>query len=344
MPSKTVSVVIFTLLSLSMLTLAFNIHLAEAETINVPDDYPTIQGAISHSNEGDIIFVRNGTYSGPIVIDRTLTLQGEHRNAAIIDGGTNEPSGSIVLVAANNVKISGFTIQHCRGGGNAVYLDGYVNMAFSDNIITGCNEGVRILHSSGNVVSYNIVQDCYYNTGVGFDWSYNNIVYHNTIIHNHYGLSGGYDNHDNTYSENTIINNDIGFGTNMYDDKFFHNNFVNNGVHVIANGTNQFDDGYPSGGNYWSDYTGQDLDKDGIGDTPYTINDRNKDRYPFMQQDSWRTSPPPAPKSPLGLVSEIALIVLDFLLNPMFVLAMVVSVLVVGYFLWLRKRERSALR
>jgi len=39
-------------------------------------------------------------------------------------------------------------------------------------------------------------------------------------------------------------------------------------------------DGYPSGGNYWSDYIGIDANHDGIGDTPYTIDANNIDRYP----------------------------------------------------------------
>jgi hypothetical protein len=54
---------------------------------------------------------------------------------------------------------------------------------------------------------------------------------------------------------------------------------------------NIWDDGYPSGGNYWKDYTGVDLyngpyqnetGSDGIGDTPYTIDANNTDRYPLM--------------------------------------------------------------
>jgi hypothetical protein len=45
---------------------------------------------------------------------------------------------------------------------------------------------------------------------------------------------------------------------------------------------NFWDDSYPSGGNYWSDYTGLDLDEDGIGDTPY-IFVGNQDNYPLMR-------------------------------------------------------------
>ena len=44
------------------------------------------------------------------------------------------------------------------------------------------------------------------------------------------------------------------------------NNFLNNSFDLSYNGQlndNQFD------GNYWSSYTGYDLDKDGVGDVPF---------------------------------------------------------------------------
>jgi len=61
---------------------------------------------------------------------------------------------------------------------------------------------------------------------------------------------------------------------------------------VTTGYANVWDDGYPSGGNYWSDYTGVDVKggpdqdlpgSDGIGDTPYVLDTNNRDRYPLTK-------------------------------------------------------------
>jgi parallel beta-helix repeat protein len=100
--------------------------------------------------------------------------------------------------------------------------------------------------------------------------------------------------------ENAIFNNNIisnaNYGIYITDSKsnqIYNNNFINN--------TNQsFDDSlnnswnlsYPTGGNYWSDYTGLDnfkgpnqdkLGSDGFGDTPYLIEGGSQDNYPLME-------------------------------------------------------------
>jgi nitrous oxidase accessory protein NosD len=68
---------------------------------------------------------------------------------------------------------------------------------------------------------------------------------------------------------------------------FYHNSFINNTQHVhieTAGHANSWDNGYPSGGNYWSDYNGTEANHDGIGDTPYVIDANNIDNYPLMTQ------------------------------------------------------------
>jgi hypothetical protein len=65
----------------------------------------------------------------------------------------------------------------------------------------------------------------------------------------------------------------------------YNDNFENNRVFQVYGFdyyTNTWDNGYPSGGNNWSDYNGTDSNDDGIGDTPYVISVYNTDRYPLM--------------------------------------------------------------
>ena len=56
-----------------------------------------------------------------------------------------------------------------------------------------------------------------------------------------------------------------------------------------SNSNNSWDDGFPSGGNYWSDYevkypNATELDGSGFWDTPYIINGSNQDSYPIIPE------------------------------------------------------------
>jgi len=103
----------------------------------------------------------------------------------------------------------------------------------------------------------------------------------------------------------TIRNNTV--ANNWYDVKMiyssnnllYHNNFISYADYpfVLGGSGNMWDGGYPSGGNYWSDYDGLDLyngpyqnetGSDGIGDSPFLfLNSNNKDNYPLMKSYPW---------------------------------------------------------
>jgi parallel beta-helix repeat protein len=102
---------------------------------------------------------------------------------------------------------------------------------------------------------------------------------------------------NNAVYENLIRDTKIGLkleGTNWInasDNTFFHNSFVSNTQNVaIGNNTHvNFWDNNKEG-NYWSDYKGTDSNSDGIGDTPYTIDENSLDKYPLMTlYGNWET-------------------------------------------------------
>jgi parallel beta-helix repeat protein len=133
--------------------------------------------------------------------------------------------------------------------------------------------------------------------GIMLMWSCgSNSVIENEITSNTFGiwLWDLYPyNSNNSISANNITNN--GVGITLIDASgniIYNNNFINNKPQVSSSqSANAWDAGYPSGGNYWSDYNGMDCYSgpyqnvtggDGIGDTPYVIDANNTDHYPLM--------------------------------------------------------------
>jgi parallel beta-helix repeat protein len=197
----------------------------------------------------------------------------------------------------------------------AVYLDSvkYCNI-YRNNITETLFAGVNLHSSSDNSVFGNI-----FKANKGFSIlchsARHNSIYGNSFLGNAYcvelwqshfteifgNIFTGNDgctielwsSSNNTIFGNTLINNRDGVAlVSSSNNYIYHNNFVNNTNQFLVDGSPNFwDDGYPSGGNYWSDYFGMDLysgpyqnetGSDGIGDTPYVIDENNIDHYPLM--------------------------------------------------------------
>ena len=323
---KAISGILLTLLLMSMLTLAFNIQPVKAEpkTIVVPDDYPTIQAAIDAASPGDTIYVKKGVYYENIVVNKPqLFLVGESPEDAIIDGLYRTV---VVLIEADGVIFENFTVQN----GTIPTLPGMQHsgigvrncsmVTIKNNIIKGNDEGIWLLSASMCSLTNNVIIDNYC-SGIkiskwrlGYVVPETNDITNNTIKRNFHGIFLS-ETHDNRITENYIIeNSNTGIWLESSSmNRIYHNSLINNKYQVYScESTNIWDDSYPSGGNYWSDYTGVDLysgpnqdqpGSDGIGDSPYVIDENNVDRYPLMQP--WKpTGPPfhPAPKVSLKIV------------------------------------------
>jgi parallel beta-helix repeat protein len=207
----------------------------------------------------------------------------------ITDGYGVSGSGSNNLILGNNFT-SGLS-----GGGNGmgVYLSGD-NNTISHNIIRH-EVSLNLGSCHYNTISNNTILDG--ESGILLAKSSNNLVFGNVIKGKEDSRSGALyiseDSFGNIVFANNFENNALAVSlgaqvadtvwNNVYNNTFYHNNFVDNVQDVwVASGApfNSWDDG--ENGNYWSDYAGADADGDGIGDTPYFIADNNQDNYPLM--------------------------------------------------------------
>jgi parallel beta-helix repeat protein len=200
------------------------------------------------------------------VENQYLTKNGEGillvytKNSLVINNNFTDNSGGVRLTHSHNNTFSGNDIIHNYWGGVSL-SNSFNNTFFGNNITHHFTVGISLSDSSNNIINDNNIT----NTplfGVALYDSTNNTVTDNNIKANYYGIKL-------SDSADTII---------------YHNNFIDNSVQTSVESSNcLWDDGFPSGGNYWSDYNGTDADGDSIGDTPYVIDENNQDNYPLMK-------------------------------------------------------------
>jgi len=212
-------------------------------------------------------------------------------NSISDNNATANNQDGIGLYSSSNNSISGNSITANNYDG--IYLYSSSGNSVSGNNITNNGIGVFLGYSSnysgisGNNITNNVA-------GIDLDYSSNyNSISDNNITANHSGILL-YSSSNNSISGNNVTaNNHYGIWLdNSSINLIYHNSFIDNTKHAHSYGSvNVWDVGYPSGGNYWSNYTGVDeksgssqdeSGSDGIGDTPYIIDANNADRYPLM--------------------------------------------------------------
>ena len=143
-----------------------------------PGNYSSIQSAINAARDGDTIYVYNGTYRDGLEIYKEIVLMGENKNTTIIDTWSiSRPSAKI---GCNNVKISGFTMQHSRS--KIIEIQNSKNLYFDNNIVKYKKDyygeaGIYLENTTNNTISNNNL----IKTGLYLDDSYNNTIYNNYV-------------------------------------------------------------------------------------------------------------------------------------------------------------------
>jgi parallel beta-helix repeat protein len=119
--------------------------------------YTTIQAAVDAASPGDIIYIADGTYNERVVINKSLTLDGESEAGTVLSGtglmGTGK--GILVNTSVTNVTIQDLTVQNFAGaGGNVdagIYADGGNNNLTVQNVTIQNNVGGSGFYADGPV-------------------------------------------------------------------------------------------------------------------------------------------------------------------------------------------------
>ena len=257
----------------------------------VPEDYKTIQEAINASAPGSTIIIAPGVYHESIVINKTLTIIGLPGSAPVFSGGGSGIAVTL-LSGASGSTIAGIVITNWDQG---ILIINSSGCKIYDNIMSLMNyNGIAVEGNTAtnNLIYYNIFQ----NNTIAINLtasSTSNTIYKNIITLNNISLN--LESNGNIIYANTIAQSQVGINmSNSNGNIIYHNNFVDNLIQVcISMSTrNIWDDGYPSGGNYWSTHSRVDLyggpnqnqpGSDGIVDTNFTIAANNIDWYPLAQ-------------------------------------------------------------
>jgi len=314
-------------------TIGFATHGAGAETVktafdnvivspftNLPENTnPTftvhrpiyIHGNDNFSEENGVTS-GNGTEDNPFLIEgwdinaswqdgivlRNISAHFVIKNGCIHSGGMK--NDGIVFYNVTNGIVENNTITMNRNGltfgGNFNGIGGNNNLIKYNALTFNNYDGINFAHIGGghrlNTMSYNNISNN--GRGIYMITSAENMISYNNITSND-GLA-------------ILLSMCDGGGEH---NKVHHNNIVNNGEGVSqasSNGDNFWNDRYPFGGNYWSDYSGNDIylgenqseiGSDGIGDTPYNISSfySNQDIYPRMNPINIKINRPLIPPS-----------------------------------------------
>jgi hypothetical protein len=293
----------------------FNMRLSGLDVFGIHNlnsglNYTTIQEAID-ANEtlsNDTLLVNYGMYREHILMYKSLSLisggfsyphSHDDPDKAIIDGGNISDT---ILVTADNVVVNGFTVT---GRNNGFTISSSSNDLLENNVISSTGlRGIEVNSYCFNVtMKKNLIMDAGWE-GLVLQDSNCSFVEGNIILESGFLASDrsvGVDiirTNNTIIYENSLMMNNIGVyvmnmsrGGAIYWNRFYYN--VQHQAFVEPQTIESFtwDEGYPGGGNYWSDYMGTDdfsgmyqnaTGYDYLGDTPYIIDANNKDNYPLV--------------------------------------------------------------
>ncbi|MCW4005526.1 MAG: right-handed parallel beta-helix repeat-containing protein [Candidatus Bathyarchaeota archaeon] len=192
-------------------------YVQAASTLIVPDDYPSINAAVENAHQGDTIQVRAGVYYENLYVDKALVIAGEDTQTVVVgEGGVERGGNSVFTLAANDITLTGFTIQsqnytqstnyataikvagdNCTITGNSIegiYYGVFCSVQLfttitDNNITTALKDGVRICGGSHNTITNNNITNSA-KSGIAID-GYLDTITGNSLAGNQRGIGLG---------------------------------------------------------------------------------------------------------------------------------------------------------
>ena len=227
---------------------------------------------------------------------------------------TGDVVGSISVLRSNMVfdgnghsliaEGAGHGVEGLSVGNNPV-VTGATNVTVKNLSVEGSVFGISLVETTNALVFNNTVSETrnvqfHPTAGIRVDGGGSNTIKGNNMINNYCGMYF-LETQNNLIVENNIENSSnpdkSGYGIVFWgasNNTIYHNSFINNDVQAYDDSFNSpfsintWDNGYPSGGNYWNDYqtkypNAKMIDNSGLGDKPYVIDSKNTDHYPLME-------------------------------------------------------------
>lgn len=200
-------------------------------------------------------------------------------NNSILSNNFENNTVSINIFGGNFGLIQGNVMQDPTLTKEAIYLQRALQTVIKDNYITGFKVGLAIDQLRNYLL---LKSDCSTSNAIPECSEIGNATSGTLLLHQ---------------SNVTVIGNEfinqkqLSIAINNYTDgnMIYENNFIEPTINVskaqvqvglVQNNTNYFSNtGF---GNYWTNYNGTDANNDGIGDTPYIINQNITDPKPLM--------------------------------------------------------------
>ena len=216
-----------------------------------------IQAAVDAADEGDAIYVWNGSYTDNVNVNKQLTLEGEGMDVVTVS--MEDPDDHVFEVTADCVNLSGFTARGATDGRVAgIYLDNVDCCNISENNVYMNSLGIYMSSSSNNTLTSNTANS---NNGDGIylSSSSNNTLTSNNASDNRYGIYLLSSSDNNTLTSNNASDNRYGIDLSDSSDNTLTSNTASNnsyGINLISSSNNTLTSNTANSNNHCGIYLG----------------------------------------------------------------------------------------